>query len=72
MLFSAQYWKLSKGGNLVNKSGKWQYSSIKWSIPKEHDEGKIMDISSFRVLGKSNETFVEFKTYKVPAINLVN
>ena len=51
VLLLAQYWKLSKNGTLVNKSGKWQHSSIKWSMPRMNEEGKIMDSSSGRVLG---------------------
>ena len=46
-----QYWKFSKGGNLVNKSGKWQYASIKWAIPEENSEGRITDLSSGKSLG---------------------
>ena len=49
-LFSpAQYWKVSRTSNLVNKSGKWQFSSLKWSLPEEECEGPIFT-SSGKVL----------------------
>ena len=47
----AQYWKVSKTCNLVNKSGKWQFSSLKWSLPEEECEGPITDKASGKVLG---------------------
>ena len=45
----AQYWKVSRTKNLVNKSGKWQFSSLKWSLPEEECEGPIFT-SSGKVL----------------------
>ena len=50
-LSPAQYWKVSKTSNLVNKSGKWQFSSLKWSLPEEECEGPITDKASGKVLG---------------------
>ena len=47
----AQYWKVSRTSNLVNKSGKWQFSSLKWSLPEEECEGPITDKASGKVLG---------------------
>jgi hypothetical protein len=49
-LSTAQYWKVSKTNNLVNKSGKWQFSSLKWSLPEENCEGPITDNASGKVL----------------------
>ena len=50
-LFSpAQYWKVSRTSNLVNKSGKWQFSSLKWSLPEENCEGPITDNASGKIL----------------------
>ena len=46
----AQYWRVSKTSILVNKSGKWQFSSLKWSLPEEECEGPITDIASGKVL----------------------
>ena len=46
--FLAQYWKLTKHKTLVNKSGRWQHSKIKWSIP--NCEGQIMETSSGKTL----------------------
>ena len=42
---------MSRTSNLVNKSGKWQFSSLKWSLPEEECEGPIMDRASGKVLG---------------------
>ena len=47
----AQYWNVSRTCNLVNKSGKWQFSSLKWSLPEEECEGPITDKASGKVLG---------------------
>ena len=41
---------MSKTSNLVNKSGKWQFSSLKWSLPEEDCEGPITDKASGKVL----------------------
>ena len=49
-LSPAQYWKVSKTSNLVNKSGKWQFSSLKWSLPEENCEGPITDNASGKIL----------------------
>ena len=49
-LSPAQYWKVSKTSNLVNKSGKWQFSSLKWSLPEENCEGLITDNASGKIL----------------------
>ena len=46
----AQYWKVSRTCNLVNKSGKWQFSSLKWSLPEEDCEIPITDKASGKVL----------------------
>ena len=45
----------------MNKSGKWQYSNIKWSLPEENNEGKILDSSSGMVLSQSVQGLVELK-----------
>ena len=42
---------MSKTSNLVNKSGKWQFSSLKWSLPEEKCEGPITENVSAKVLG---------------------
>ena len=42
---------MSRTSNLVNKSGKWQFSSLKWSLPEENCEGPIKDKASGKVLG---------------------
>ena len=56
----AQYWKVSKTCNLVNKSGKWQFSSLKWSLPEENCEGPITDNASGKILDIVNqESLVE-------------
>ena len=56
----AQYWKVSKTSNLVNKSGKWQFSSLKWSLPEENIEGPITDNASGKILDVVNqESLVE-------------
>ena len=47
----AQYWKVSRTSNLVNKSGKWQFSSLKWTLPEEECKGPITDKASGKVLG---------------------
>ena len=47
---AAQYWKVSITSNLVNKSGKWQFSSLKWSLPEENCEGLITDNASGKIL----------------------
>ena len=41
---------MSKTSNLVNKSGKWQFSSLKWSLPEENCEGSITDNASGKIL----------------------
>ena len=41
---------MSKTSNLVNKSGKWQFSSLKWSLPEENCEGLITDNASGKIL----------------------
>ena len=59
-LSPAQYWKVSKTSNLVNKSGKWQFSSLKWSLPEENCEGPITDNASGKILDIINqESLVE-------------
>ena len=41
---------MSKTSNLVNKSGKWQFSSLKWSLPEENCDGPITDNASGKIL----------------------
>ena len=51
---------MSKTNNLVNKSGKWQFSSLKWSLPEENCEGPITDNASGKILDIVNqESLVE-------------
>ena len=64
VVFSAQYWMQSKKGNLVNKSGKWQYSNIVWPILEEENESEIVDSSSGMVLTQSVEGLVELEHSK--------
>ena len=47
----------------MNKSGKWQYSKIKWSLPEENNEGEILDSSSGMVLAQSIEGLVVLKDF---------
>ena len=55
----AQYWKVSRTSNLVNKSGKWQFSSLKLSLPEENFEGPITDNASGKILHVNQESLVE-------------
>ena len=43
---------------LVNKSGKWQYSTIPLSLPEENTEGKIMDLVSGKLLSPLNDSII--------------
>ena len=66
-LLTAQYWKLSKSNNLVNKDGNWQFSKVKWTLPCENEIGLIKDTSTGKVLGSANEgmnTSVELEDTK--------
>ena len=47
----------------MNKSGKWQYSNIKWSLPEENNDGEILDSSSGMVLAQSMEGLVGLKDF---------
>ena len=64
---TAQYWKLSKSNNLVNKHGNWQFSNVRWTLPGENEIGLIKDTSTGKVLGPVNErinTSVELEDTK--------
>ena len=50
-----QYWKVSRTGNLVNKSGSWQYSTKKWALPEPNAEGCIRDLKSGKFLSLKND-----------------
>ena len=39
----------------MNKDGNWQFSKVKWTIPRENEVGFIKDTSSGKVLGSENE-----------------
>ena len=64
---TAQYWRLSKSNNLVNKDGNWQFSKVRWTLPGETEIGLIKDTSSGKVLGAADEainSFVELEDKK--------